>query len=719
MTPTNKPTARLTCLIIFLSAALHVWSAQVFAYDNLIAGVDPSSAERGTSGLIVTFTLDSGDPPPPPAGKNPDSAAIGTISGSSLTHDSQYVVTAAFDIPIDALTGTRDCEIVFTTPDGSLSYGLAGGFTITAPDAPPTISGQPQSQVKSLDEPVTFAVDASGTEPLTYQWQQDGADLAGETAASMTIEAVAGSDAGAYLCRVDNAYGTDTSDEATLIVDISVQTVTAPYPVVDSMQDSCFDANVAIACPAAGESFAGQDAQHQGYQSSYTVSADGLTVLDNLTGMTWVRSPDTDGDGDIDANDKLTQSEAAARTATLNAAGFGGYDDWRLPSIKELYSLFDSRGEDPSGVTGDDTSGLTPYIDTDAFEFAYGDTSAGERIIDSQWATTSLYVGTSDFGQLMFGVNFADGRIKGYPADNKTYYTIWVRGSSAYGVNDPVDNGDGTVSDLATGLMWQQNDSGSAMTWQEALALAETRNAEAYLGYSDWRLPNLKELQSIVDYTRSPEATGSAAIAPVFDATAITAEPCSTDYPWYWTSTTHANSEGNGGGAAYVTFGRAWGYFNGAWSDVHGAGCQRADPKDNDMSQYTFSDCGYYTTAPQGDATRSAHHVRLVRGGDGRLGGDFGWNLEEPTDQDTITFSASGFGGTSPYVFSWDLDGEPASGATVQAELGGGSHTVVLTITDAVGLESTVTREVTVSGDGIFSDSFESGEASAWSSTVS
>jgi hypothetical protein len=127
----------------------------------------------------------------------------------------------------------------------------------------------------------------------------------------------------------------------------------------------------------------------------------------------------------------------------------------------------------------------------------------------------------------MFGVNFADGRIKGYPVD-KLFYVYYVRGETGYGENDFADNGDGTVSDSATGLMWAQDDSGQGMDWEAALAWVQEMNAANYLGYNDWRLPNAKELQSLVDYARSPDATDSAAIDPVFNVTAITNEvgPC-------------------------------------------------------------------------------------------------------------------------------------------------------------------------------------------------
>ncbi|MCP4118240.1 MAG: DUF1566 domain-containing protein [Desulfobacteraceae bacterium] len=325
----------------------------------------------------------------------------------------------------------------------------------------------------------------------------------------------------------------------------------------------------------------------------------------------WQQSPDTDGDGDIDAADKRIYDDAVAGAGAFN---LGGYSDWRLPTIKELYSLIDFRGIDPSGYEGTDTSGMIPFIDTGYFDFAYGDTSAGERIIDAQYASGNLYVANTgnDGGLTLFGVNFADGRIKGYGlslfGSDKTFFVIYVRGNTGYGQNDFADNGDGTVTDHGTGLMWSGDDSGAGLNWGEALAWVEQKNIENYLGYSDWRLPNVKELQSIVDYTRSPDTTGSAAIDPLFSATSITNEAGEDDYPCYWSGTTHANwTEAPGAHGAYVAFGRAMGYMNGTWVDVHGAGSQRSDPKAGDPDEFPT---GF---GPQGDAIRIYNYVRLVR----------------------------------------------------------------------------------------------------------
>ncbi|MET0069674.1 MAG: DUF1566 domain-containing protein [Candidatus Thiodiazotropha sp.] len=413
-----------------------------------------------------------------------------------------------------------------------------------------------------------------------------------------------------------------TDDRGSVDVDTTTVTVSdgttrsLEYPIVDTGQQQFFDNSSQIAAPAEGDIFHGQDAQYDGNQPSYTISDDGLTVHDNVTGLTWTQTADLDGDGDIDADDKLTFDEAQDYPASLNAQGYGGYSDWRLPTMKELYSLMNFNGTDPMS---DDTSQLTPFIDTDYFGFAYGDSAAGERVIDAQFWSGNLYVDyVFDNQQAAFGLNLADGRIKGYPSGSgpvvKTNYVYFVRGNTAYGVNDFTANGDGTISDNATGLMWSQDDSGSGMTWADALAWVEQQNAGNHLGYSDWRLPNAKEMQSLLDYSRAPGATGSAAIDPVFNITPIVNEGGETDYPWFWTGTTHIRSDGSGSSAVYICFGRAMGYMNSTWMDVHGAGAQRSDGKEADFSRYTYVADGYYfDMSPQGDAVRIYNYVRLVR----------------------------------------------------------------------------------------------------------
>ncbi len=406
---------------------------------------------------------------------------------------------------------------------------------------------------------------------------------------------------------------------------------TSSYPIVDTGQRQCYNNNGPIACPsAASADFFGQDAQFAGRSSSYTLSSDSVTVYDQVTGLTWERSPETNGDGSLSKSDKLSYANALLHCAEHSAANYAGYNDWRLPSIKELYSLIDFSGTDPSGVAGTDTTGLTPFIDTDYFLFAYGDTSAGERLIDAQYVSSTPYVVSSGSVTKVFGVNFADGRIKGYdlkmPGDvEKTFAVQCVRGSSSYGVNDFEDNQDGTISDQATGLMWSKADSAAAMNWKNALAWVQTKNAENYLGHDDWRLPNAKELQSILDYSRSPDVTASAAIDPVFEATSFTNEDGQADWGWYWTSTTHASSNGMGGAGIYLAFGRAGGWQQtqaGCFSlvDVHGAGAQRSDPKNSNNLVEMGSICNggtAYGLGPQGDVQRAANYVRLVRDIDG------------------------------------------------------------------------------------------------------
>ncbi len=366
------------------------------------------------------------------------------------------------------------------------------------------------------------------------------------------------------------------------------------YPIVGTGQKLCYDNFHAITVPLPGQAFYGQDAQHPGRAPAYRDNGDG-TVSDLVTGLMWVKA----------RGEKMSWDDAMAGA---KACRVGGHDDWRAPTIKELYSLIQFTGECFGPMAGS-----KPFLDTNYFSFVYGDPARGERVIDCQdWSATE-YVGTTMNGQpTVFGVNFADGRIKGYPKfDPRLHgphklFVRYVRGNPAYGKNDFHDNGDGTVSDRATGLMWSKADSGTGMNWPQALAWVQQLNATNYLGHHDWRLPNAKELQSLADYSRIP------AIAPVFQISRLPDGEC----PFFWSSTTHLDGPPDrmAGAAVYLSFGRALGWMQfppgrGEFQllDVHGAGAQRSDPKVGDPKMFPHG------RGPQGDVIHIYNFVRCVR----------------------------------------------------------------------------------------------------------
>lgn len=89
------------------------------------------------------------------------------------------------------------------------------------------------------------------------------------------------------------------------------------------------------------------------------------------------------------------------------------------------------------------------------------------------------------------------------------------------------DNGNGTVTDSGTLLTWQQGEN-SAMTWDAALTYCE---GLTLAGQTDWRLPNIKELSSIVDDSR---------ISPAINTTLFPNVSSLSGLLSYWSSTTEA-----------------------------------------------------------------------------------------------------------------------------------------------------------------------------------
>lgn len=366
------------------------------------------------------------------------------------------------------------------------------------------------------------------------------------------------------------------------------------YPIVDTNVSEFYNNTAIVSAPKVGDPFYGQDASYQGQQAAYTNNNDG-TITDLVTGLTWQKN----------MGEKMTFDEAKTLAESLS---LGGHSDWRIPTIKELYSLILFTGQ----VKGQ--SAISFFIDTDYFDQPLGDTNLGEREIDAQtWSSTHYCSTTMRGDSTIFGVNFVDGRIKGYPkysprsnnTEARTMYFRLVRGNSEYGKNNFVDNGDNTITDLATGLMWQKADDGKSRDWETALSYSENL---ILAKHSDWRLPNAKELQSLVDYTRCPDITNSPAIDPIFITTEINDPDGNPEqYPYFWTSTTHLDGANPYTGAAYIAFGEAQGQMNGTLMDVHGAGCQRSDPKSGDSDNFP------QYRGPQGDVRYVYNYVRCVR----------------------------------------------------------------------------------------------------------
>lgn len=324
----------------------------------------------------------------------------------------------------------------------------------------------------------------------------------------------------------------------------------------------------------------GADATIDGNALSYNDNGDG-TVTDLNTGLMWQQTPDFT---------RFTYDEALEYVESLTT---GGYTDWRLPTIKEIYSLALFNGEIiPEGES-------TPYIDEDYFDFKYD-----KLVFAGQYFSSTKYVkggvqNYSEHGSIegVFGFNFADGHIKsyetGYWFDGTKItkedgvmipgcYVRAVRGETTLYDMEYSDNGDGTVTDKSTALMWAKDDSGERMNWLEALEYA---NKSELGGYSDWRLPNSKELQSLVDYEKK---SWPAINTDYFNMTVTEFEDAD-DRAYFWSSTTQGDFKYT---ACYVSFGQAWSKKNSSateYFDWHGAGAQRSDPKTGDPSDYELA----------------------------------------------------------------------------------------------------------------------------------
>jgi predicted CoA-binding protein len=263
----------------------------------------------------------------------------------------------------------------------------------------------------------------------------------------------------------------------------------AAFKLPDTGHTLCFQAYTSstspltTAIPCAGT---GQDGAYNINPMSYTDNGD-QTITDNNTGLTWSK---------LNNGSPANLANASAVCASLN---LGGHTGWRLPTEKELMSIVDYSIQS------------VPTINQTIFP---------TTVSDVYWSSTSAVGHDSS----AWYVDFSEG-IVAYTTTDNTFYVRCVYPTGQSTKPDLTDNGDQTITDNNTGLMWQQGEQGS-LSWGDALNSCKG----SYAGYSDWRLPNIKELESLADDTQS---------GTMIDSTYFPDGESSN----YWSSTTLASNQ--------------------------------------------------------------------------------------------------------------------------------------------------------------------------------
>ncbi|HEC42189.1 MAG TPA: hypothetical protein ENI20_05100 [Bacteroides sp.] len=182
----------------------------------------------------------------------------GSISGAL---SSNLAITGL--VPADA--GTYHC--IVTGSCGILSSDPA---TVVIDDNI-NITAQPASQEACKQDNVIFSVTATGSS-LDYQWQFNGTDLGGETAATLVLNSVTTADEGDYNCIITNLCSTESTDVVSLIVNDSTQIITDPADVT-----TCEAANTSFNVLATGANLVYQ------WEKNGVNLADGANLSGSLT----------------------------------------------------------------------------------------------------------------------------------------------------------------------------------------------------------------------------------------------------------------------------------------------------------------------------------------------------------------------------------------------------------------------------------------------------
>jgi hypothetical protein len=237
------------------------------------------------------------------------------------------------------------------------------------------------------------------------------------------------------------------------------------------------------------------------------------TVTDNLTGLMWAKNANL-ADGKMSWNDAIDYSYNLG----LGSEGCGTtYTGWRLPNIKELQSLIDFGHE---LINNNDVKLPTghPFVNVELGPYYWSSTSNSNEDNDTNSTTArTMGMGSANENKLSkvhsTWVWPVRGETVGSPAPvPKTGQTYSYRtgddgdlqtGAEVQGDRFS-DHNDGTVTDNLTGLMWTKEVTHEeGMNWNGVIDYANDLSyggAGCGSGYNDWRLPNIWELRSLIDY---------------------------------------------------------------------------------------------------------------------------------------------------------------------------------------------------------------------------
>jgi hypothetical protein len=285
---------------------------------------------------------------------------------------------------------------------------------------------------------------------------------------------------GIYVWVTNFCFGYDgyyASKNAKLLFR-AVRNVSAPvkqesaFKFSDSGMKKCYDdEGKIIRAPKRQERFSGQDGSYVINPLSFSKISNCM-VKDNNTGLAWeIKSFHKNDFNSLD--NTYTWEEAKEYAAQLNAKRFGGCSDWRLPNREELRSIVDYEGSIPA-------MNKKYFPDATAHFYWSGDINKKEPLF--AWGIYFAY-GCAICYLRSFRYHVRAVRL-GYSKDfgNIERYAF-------------KDNADGTISDLNTGLMWKK-DEGPNLNWEEAMKYCQDLSLA---GYTDWRLPSIRELPTIID----------------------------------------------------------------------------------------------------------------------------------------------------------------------------------------------------------------------------